>query len=260
MPDPELLLQRLDQIGASLETLPAALALIALGSTGQEQQRLDPYSDLDFFVLVAPGAKNAFIHNLGWLSAACPIAYHFQNTPDGYKLLFADGVFCEFAVFEPAELTTVPFVPGRVAWKRPEVDPDICIPAAKTTPPAPRPLDWLLGEALTNLYVGLCRFQRGERLSAARFIQGYAIDRLVELSTFIEKPQLIPPDPFTPERRCEQRCPLLAQELPELIQGYARSPHSARAILAYLERHFSLDPAMKGAILALCAPDLPPPE
>lgn len=258
MPNPELLLQRLDQIGASLEKFPAAQALIALGSVGQELQRLDQYSDLDFFVLVAPGAKHTFIDDLGWLRAACPIAYHFQNTPDGHKLLFADGVFCEFAVFEPAELTTVPFAPGRTAWKRPEVDPDICIPAAKTTPPAPRPLDWLLGEALTNLYVGLCRYWRGERLSAARFIQGYAVDRLVELSAFIELPQPIPADPFTPERRCEQRCPLLAQELPDFIQGYTRSPHSARAILAYLERYFSLDPAMKSAILALCEPGAPP--
>ena len=40
---------------------------------------------------------------------------------------------------------------------------------------------FLLGELLTNLYVGLCRFHRGEKLSAMRFIQIYALDRLITL-------------------------------------------------------------------------------
>ena len=32
------------------------------------------------------------------------------------------------------------------------------------------------GEALTNLYVGLCRFQRGEKLAAARAILDFLDD------------------------------------------------------------------------------------
>ncbi len=49
-------------------------------------------------------------------------------------------------------------------------------------------MDWLLGEALTNLYVGLQRELRGERLSAMRFIQGYALDRLVALAGRLAAP------------------------------------------------------------------------
>ena len=41
-----------------------------------------------------------------------------------------------------------------------------------------------LGEALTNLYVGMAREKRGEKLSAMRFIQGYAVDRLLELAEY----------------------------------------------------------------------------
>src|ERR1035438_7712414 len=91
----QILVARLNDIGHSLENTGYALALIGLGSVGIELERLDGYSDLDFFAIVEDGHKQRFIQNLNWLSAVCPIAYHFQNTPDGHKLLFSDGVFCE---------------------------------------------------------------------------------------------------------------------------------------------------------------------
>src|SRR5262245_58731258 len=120
MPDrkQDLLVARLNQIGASLEQTNKAVALIGLGSVGMEVDRLDEYSDLDFFVVVEAGFKGEFLGDLGWLGSICPIAYCFRNTPDGYKLLFEDGIFCELAVFEEAELVHVPFAPGRIIWKK----------------------------------------------------------------------------------------------------------------------------------------------
>ena len=99
-----LLQQRLQQIAANLEQNPNGLALMGLGSTGAESSRMDQWSDLDFFAIVAPGYKQQFIDDLSWLSQLHPIAWCFKNTEDGYKLLFEDGIFCEFAVFEPQEL------------------------------------------------------------------------------------------------------------------------------------------------------------
>jgi lincosamide nucleotidyltransferase B/F len=125
--------------------------------TGVEQNRLDAFSDLDFFAIVEPGYKPNYLANLDWLSAISPIAYHFPNTDDGYKLLYADGIFCEFAVFEPDELQAIPFAAGRVVWKRPEVAETIA-QSTKTSPNRPRrDQAWLLGEALTNLSVGMGR-------------------------------------------------------------------------------------------------------
>lgn len=49
---PELLLARLDEIGAALARSNRALALLGLGSVGLELERLDRYSDLDFFAIV----------------------------------------------------------------------------------------------------------------------------------------------------------------------------------------------------------------
>ncbi len=248
----KMLLARLDAIGRSLEHSSHALALIGLGSVGVETDRLDAYSDLDFFAIVEAGYKDRYIDDLGWLRAVAPVAYAFRNTPDGYKLLFEDEIFCEFAVFEPAELSGIPFERGRVVWKQPQVDEAIAVPAVASGQAPQQTAEWMLGEALTNLYVGLCRLRRGEVLSASRFIQGYAVDRVLELVTRLEKEGSVSRDRFANERRFEQRHPGFAVQLPLFIQGYERSVESAQAILAFLEAHFEVNPALAGAICKLC--------
>jgi lincosamide nucleotidyltransferase B/F len=246
------LLARLDAIGHALAATGDALALIGLGSVGVELDRLDAYSDLDFFVIARDGCKRRLFEDLGWISAACPIAYHFQNSDDGYKLLYEDGIFCEFAIFEQAELDSIPFAEGRVVWKDAAIDDQIATPR-HIVPTAPvRSVDWLLGEALTNLYVGLGRYHRGEKLSAARFIQQYAVDRILELTAQIEREQAGYQDIFAPERRYEQRFPATARRLATFMQGYDRSRESAAAMLGFLEQHFDVHPAMAQAIRALC--------
>jgi len=113
-------------------------------------------------------------------------------------------------------------------------------------------LEWHLGEALTNLYIGLGRYRRGEKLSAARFIQQYAVDRVVELTHLLEPERPVAADPFTLERRYEQRFPQTAQHLSTFVQGYERSPESALAILAFLEQHFDVNPHIAQRIRELC--------
>jgi len=49
MAQPQILLTRLDDIGRSLDSTGRALALLGLGSVGLEADRLDQFSDLDFF-------------------------------------------------------------------------------------------------------------------------------------------------------------------------------------------------------------------
>ena len=115
-----------------------------------------------------------------------------------------------------------------------------------------REKEFLIGEAITNLYVGMGRDKRGERLSAMRFIQGYAVDRLVELAEYIEPDQNVTRDIFVNERRFEARHPLLARELPSWVQGYERNRESALAILSFLEEHFEVNLAMANAIRKLC--------
>ena len=68
----ERLLARLDAIGRSLAETGHALALLGQGSSGAGLDRLDDYSDLDFFALVEAGHKRAYLDDLGWLSRLAP--------------------------------------------------------------------------------------------------------------------------------------------------------------------------------------------
>jgi hypothetical protein len=246
------LLKRLDEIGYSLKRSRHALALIGLGSVGLELDRLDPYSDLDFFVIVEDGYKHAYIDSLQWLRDVYPVVYSFRNTEDGYKLLFEDAIFCEFAVFERDELKNIPFSPGRVVWKREDVPDTVSQPMSGPAPHARRTKEWLLGEALTNLYVGLNRDKRGEKLSATRFIQGYAVDRCLELVEYIDEAKEVHRDPFVNERRFEQRFPEFADYVSTWMQGYERNCESALAILVFLEAHFEVNGALTKTIRGLC--------
>lgn len=251
--DHHTLLKRLDEIGFSLERSGHALALIGLGSVGLELDRLDSYSDLDFFVIVEEGYKRAYLDSLQWLSDVHPIAYQFLNTDDGYKVLFDDEIFCEFAVFELEELRDTPFAPGRNIWKRSDVPDSVSRPVSAPKQSSKHNKDWLLGEALTNLYIGLKREKRGETLSASRFIQVYAVDRVLELVEHIQSANPAHRDPFANERRFEQRFPDFTSQISTWMQGYGKNRESALAILSFLEGHFEVNQAMARSIHMLCA-------
>lgn len=173
---------RLDAIAQVLAADPDALALLGLGSCGVESGRLDGWSDLDVFVIVAPGCEHRFTEDAWWLAhaapAGAPLVHAFRNTHDGWKALYADGVFVECAVFAAQTLGHIPYHGGRIIWQRGAVLDEA---AAAGRRPEPAGRDWLIGEALTNLYVGLGRFWRGEQLAAHRLVQVAALDRLLEL-------------------------------------------------------------------------------
>ena len=247
----EFILGRLDEIGNVLSQKDSALALIGLGSAGIQLDRMDQYSDLDFFVIVKNGCKPQYLEELSWLKGAAEVGYCFQNTQDGYKLLFTDGVFCEFAVFEEEELKTAVFSAGRIIWKAEGVSDKIALPQKQKEEQPKRSTEWLVGEALTNLYVGLCRERRGEKLSAMRFIQGYAVDRVLDLMELLESAAPSQRDEFNIERRFEQRYPPAAKKLPGMLLGYEKNHESARAVLLFLDEHFEVNKCMKQVVLEL---------
>ncbi|WP_114571826.1 hypothetical protein [Exiguobacterium flavidum] len=241
----EILLERLDRIGASLEETGDALLLLGLGSVGAELARLDEYSDLDFFVITKTGAKARFIERLDWLEAVHPLAYIFRNTEDGYKILFADGVYGEFAVFEASEMTDILFTPGRIVWKDPAfTDERIASPVKEPASLRRDSLDFAVNEALTNLYVGLCRYARGEKLSGMRFVESHAIDNILSVLHLIEQEVAYYPDVFGNERRLEKRFPQFTRRMGAMLQGYGQVPASALNILAYLEESYPLNAEM----------------
>jgi hypothetical protein len=251
--DPQRLLSRLDSIARALEASGRGLGLLALGSVGEETERLDAWSDLDFFALVAPGTKAGFLADLSWLATEVPLVYAFRNTVDGFKVLYEDGVFAEWAVFEPAELAGIPFAPGRWVWRAEGVPEAWRLPVRRDPPGGPPSADYRVGEALTCLLVGLGRFRRGERLAAHRLIQQHAFDHVLALLPTVEASGPALADPFAPERRFEQRFPAGTAELARFLPGYERSPEAALALLAWLEAHFPVNEALAGRIRALAS-------
>lgn len=249
MPDVRQLKDRLDAIGRALADTGPAVALIGLGSAGPDEARMDGWSDLDFFAIVADGTKERFLADLDWLAVPAPLAYAFRNTVDGYKALYNDGIFCEFAVFEQRELSGIPFSPGRIVWKRSGIPDAIALPTRPLPAAERRDPAWLLGEALTNLYVGLCRFRRGEKLAGGRFVQQFAVDRVMELCETPAAAELR--DPFAPDRRAEKRLPELSEWWARFVPGYERTPEAALAILEFLSSRYEVNPALARAIRQL---------
>lgn len=247
----QLLLQRLDEIGQSLEKTGDARALLALGSVGVETERLDQYSDLDFFVIAKEGKKRRFLDRLDWLTNIGEAGFYFLNTPDGYKFLYKDGIYCEFAIFEEQELKVATYAAGRFTWKEADFDEAQFVPKSNREPRKPTSLEWAFHEALTCVYVGLCRYARGEKLSAFKFVQNYAVDLIVSATSHFEEEGKAFKDAFQHERRFENRYPVTALSLNKMIQGYEKTPESALEVLRFIEEKMVVNTFLKESIETL---------
>lgn len=242
----ERLLRRLEEISQSARKTGKVRALLGFGSVA-EVERMDAYSDLDFIVVAKKGYKRELIENIEWMTSIAPVGYSYLFTQDGYRLFFADGIFCDFGIMEEEEVKQMPHGEGRIIWCEEGFDPSICRPTYQGNF-GEIELNRAVGEVLTNLYIGLCRFARGEKLAAARCIQNLALDQLLACSHLIEDETIYYKDAFQNERRYEKRFPILARSLPKMIQGYEKSPESALAILEFMASSFVINPYMKGLI------------
>ncbi len=248
---PVRLLQRLDDLGAILAARGDAIALIGLGSVGADLDRLDDHSDLDFFVVVEARALRRYLDSIDWLEELSPVAFSFPNTVAGRKVLFADGLYAEYAVFTLEGLDACASPAGRIVWQRADAPAGLEAPRRVPGPSPHDSVEWQANEALTNLYVGLHRHARGETLSATRLIQTHAVDRVLTIAGSNGR-GAGRQDVFAVERRAERRfgarVPLAA-----MVPGYDANGEAALAILAWLEAHTGVDPVLATAIRKLAA-------
>jgi hypothetical protein len=147
----------------------------------------------------------------------------------------------------------VHYAEGRFVWRAEDCDASLRIPAREPGDRRERSVEWNVGELVTNLYVGLCRYRRGEKLSAFRFVQGYAVDRVLELLPHVVAPIPAFPDPFGRERRAEQQYPGMVADFAAFMPGYERTPEAALALLRWVESHFEVNPVMRRLVAELCA-------
>lgn len=233
--------QSMQDLTSRVSSYPEVLCLLGLGSMAQID-RLDQYSDMDFFLIVKQESKQTFLHDLTWLSIK-PIVFSFQNTVDGYKVLFSDGTFAEFAIFTENEMKTANFSKGVIYYKKEGFDESLVEPRFEPQPKKIN-IEFNINEALSNIYIGLKRDHRRERSSATTFIQVYAYQLIIELFPHLFEETKIHQDLYVFERRIEQRFPHHTSLLESFRQGYTRNKASASAMLNFLKEHFNLNPYM----------------
>lgn len=241
----DTLMTRLNELGKHCYVQDFTLALLALGSCA-EVSRMDEYSDLDFFLIVKEGTKTDALIDLSWLDVAS-LSYAFRNTVDGYKVMWEDGIYAEFAIFEPEELDTIAFSTGRFIFKKKELTLS-SEPKLEIKPQLQKDMNYAVNEILTNVYVGLCRYRRGEILSAFRLISVHAVDRYLSILPLLDQPSDSLIDPFALDRRIEERHPEYKIKISSFIQGYDQVLESAQALLDELETITEINPVMKREI------------
>lgn len=234
------LLNRINRIGEVVKEIDYTLAVLALGSIGMEQDRLDDYSDLDFFVIVEDHLKDIMINDLSWLEKVYPIGYRHKNTKDGYKFFFEDGIYGEFAVFGRSEVEKIVQPEARLIWKAKHyVEPTLLIKKNVQEYQTEVDPENEFNEALTNLYVGLCRALRGEKLSGLLFIETYAFDHAMRF--YLGQRKHSNDDLFSLSRRLEFNHKELEPLLKYMLSGYMNLSQSALSILDFLKREHEID-------------------
>jgi len=231
-------IQRMEKLAEKLKTYKDAKCLLGLGSMAQIK-RADAYSDMDFFLIVKDGSKSLFMNDLKWLDVE-PIIYSFKNSNDGYKVMYQDGVYAEFAIFTEKEIIDAHFTRGIIYYKTNDFDVTLVNPNHS---PKKRIIDinYNVNEALTNIYVGLLRLKRGETSSASTFIQVYAYNLILPLFESLFKKDDPFEDPYQFERRIEFRFKETANLLSNFRQGYHKNIESAQAMLDFLDKNFDVN-------------------
>jgi len=233
-----LALQRMHELAEFVKTNSDVLCLLGLGSMS-EVNRADAYSDMDFFIIVHDDAKLKFLEDLFWLKVR-PLTYAFKNSNDGYKILYDDGVYGEFAVFTKDELANAHFTKGIIYYKQDDFDASLVIPS---NAPKLKPIDieHNINEALTNIYIGLKRLHRGELASATTFIQVHAYQNTIVLFDVIFNKLDTYSDPYVFERRIEYRYKPAKLLLEKMRPGYLHNQLAANTILKFLMDHFNVN-------------------
>jgi hypothetical protein len=204
----------LDELISTLEADPLVLGLLALGSTADAASR-DRWSDHDFWIITAPGAQARYLETNSWLPRAGNILMTVRHGPSRRTILYENRHKAEYAVFDAEEA-----VSGKIERYRALIDRrDIgrLAESIRLQTHQERTSGLARPDKLENLCLLLWsayeRWERGERLSARRYIQ-FAIDSFLDLLVAhhsLNRPHIA--DELEARRRLEQIEPELGQEL-----------------------------------------------
>lgn len=202
----------------SLEDDDRVLGLITLGSTASLKRKPDQWSDHDFFVIVKDNFEEYFRCMLDWLPYSENIIFHFRETEHGIKAIYQDGHLIEFAVFKAEELQCAKVNAFSILVDKSNLKQQVKQISVITNINMNLDNDYLLGQFITNILLGIGRYKRGEQLSAHKSIKISALHHLIQfLSNSIQPVEQANIDNFDCFRRFEHNFPALGQELNHIL-------------------------------------------
>lgn len=161
---------------------PAIIGLVLVGSAA-ETERVDEWSDHDFFVITEKGEQETLRADLSWIPNFEAIAFFFRETEHGLKVVYKSGAVLEFAVFDCDELATCVINHQHLAYSNDEVMRALA--RANSQINSPDRSDDLsdFRHFLSLLIIGVGRARRGEVLTAGAGIRSAGAELLVKLLT-----------------------------------------------------------------------------
>ena len=159
---------------------PQILGLVLVGSAA-ETERVDKWSDHDFFVITPSGAQDSLRTDLNWLPNSQSIAFSFRETEHGLKVVYESGALLEFAVFDCEELRNCKVNHHYLAYGDEEVAQALESAAHNEVNEgdAENLKDFRL--FLSVLIIGVGRARRGEILTAGENIRSTATHALLKV-------------------------------------------------------------------------------
>jgi len=220
---------------------PRVVGVVALGSSS-DPATTDEWSDHDLFLVVEPGAQEAFRADLGWLAPPGRVLHAFRETAHGVTAILAGGHLVELAVFDLSELAVARVSRYRMLFDRGGVAgrmEEVARASAGARGESAADDAWLLGMFLSGVLVGGGRAKRGERLAGRAALLGASRRLLVLLARHarVDRSTL---DAFDPHRRFERAHPALAAELDRALEK--SGPDGALMLLEIAARELRMIP------------------
>lgn len=211
--------QYTERLIASVSARTDVEGLVLLGSTAAVD-RIDEWSDHDFYLVVREGTQERFRTDLDWLPDPEEVVFAVRETEHGLKVIYRSGAVLEFAVASREEVSTFGGSPYAVVLDRADVTARM--EAAPTTPPPAEPDDLREFRLFLSLVlIGVGRARRGEELAGGQLVRTYAAERLLTVLRHRLTPQSdsieAEMDPFNVFRRFEAAYPDVGRTLGEAM-------------------------------------------
>lgn len=153
------------------------IGLVLVGSAA-DTERVDEWSDHDFFLVVKVGSGERMRDNLSWLPDHEEIVIASRETAHGLKVVYRNGHVLEFAVFEDPELEMASVNYWAVPVDKSNITERVKSLEAKTKgTPFDEEKEW--GLFLALILIGVGRARRGEILIAGQGIRSYGLKHVL---------------------------------------------------------------------------------